>query len=475
MKSLWKWARRLLMSLGALVVLGALSGALFFRGSSHAAMTWQTHKLDRGDMLDSVNATGSVEPLVTIQVGSQVGGKVKEVYVKPNDSVKAGQPLALLDTELLESERKDRTITLNRMRAALAAFTSERQNLALRVARNKLGRERVATGVERYKATLDIQKKNLERYKDLVSADAASISDLDLKRLEKENAERDLHLQHLDLKGQDLDAKQVEIDLKSLDIREAQVCSDVEQAEQALAKAETNLKYATILSPIEGVVLERSVDPGQTLQANFQTPNVFKIASNLLRVRVTVQMDEAQVGRVREGQKATFQVDAWRGRKFEGFVKAVRLLHEMKANLVTYPVQIEADNLAEDGCQHGLLRPGMTAYVIIELERKKNALRLPAAALRFVPPESARIEAAPPAVEAEAGKGAAKDRSDGLSATVYLDSGNGGLRAVLVQVGASSGEYYELVSGALKEGDAVVTGGGGMSGRPDAETVVMLE
>ncbi|MCK6474889.1 MAG: efflux RND transporter periplasmic adaptor subunit [Planctomycetes bacterium] len=453
--------------LGLLIVAGiglSLLGALAVRGGPAAA--WKTENVDRGELAVTVTATGSIEPLSSVKVGSRVSGNLMEVLVEPDAAVTKGQVLARLDTELLEVERRDREIALEHARSAVTLLKVEAQNLELRKSQIEMDRARQEVAIERAQAQLELAKKNLARYREMQTVDAASETDVEIRALEHGNAERDLRLAKLQLDGLKLDLEKLATDRQSLAARARQAELDQAQNEQALAKAEANLRYASIAAPCDGVVLERKVEPGQTIAASFQAPELFTIVSDLRRVRVTVKLDEAEVGRIVPGQKVSFEVDAFRGRSFEGEVKAVRLQHELRGSLVTYPVLIEAENPPDAGFPHGRLRPGLTAYVTFHVEHKTDIERLPAAALRFVPPAEAHVDrslsAAPAggskADEKDQKKDAAAEAPRGMAATVYRKLPDGGLQALPVRVGASDGDWYELLAGNLKAGDAVVTG-----------------
>lgn len=440
--------------------------ALFGRGGP-AAMAWKTETVDRGELAVTVTATGSIEPLSSVKVGSRVSGNLMEVLVEPDAAVAKGQVLAKLDTELLEVERRDRELSLERARSALTLLKVEAQNLDLRKNQIAMDRARQEVAIERAQAQLELAAKNVARYREMQTVDAASETDVEIRALEHGNAERDLRLARLQLDGLKLDLDKLAADRQSLAARSRQAELDQAQAEQALAKAEANLRYASIAAPSDGVVLERKVEPGQTIAASFQAPELFTIVSDLRRVRVSVKLDEAEVGRIVPGQKVSFEVDAFRGRRFEGEVKAVRLQHELRGNLVTFPVLIEAENPPDEGFPHGRLRPGLTAYVTFHVERKQDIARLPAAALRFVPPADAAVDRSRTAADTSDAK--AKENKDketddaeaaprGMAATVYRVLPDGRLQALAVHVGASDGDWYELLGGELKPGDAVVTG-----------------
>lgn len=451
--------------LALLVVAGiglSLFAALAMRGGPAAA--WKTETVERGELAVTVTATGSIEPLSSVKVGSRVSGNLMEVLVEPDAAVTKGQVLAKLDTELLEVERRDREISLEHARSAVTLLKVEAQNLELRKRQIEMDRARQEVSIERAQAQLELAAKNLSRYREMQTVNATSETDVDIRALEHGNAERDLRLARLQLDGLKLDLDKLAADRQSLAARARQAELDQAQSEQALAKAEANLRYASIAAPSDGVVLERKVEPGQTIAASFQAPELFTIVSDLRRVRVSVKLDEAEVGRIVPGQKVSFEVDAFRGRSFEGEVKAVRLQHELRGNLVTYPVMIEAENPPDEGFPHGRLRPGLTAYVTFHVEHKKDIARLPAAALRFVPPAEASVDrslAAAPAGDAKANdkdKEAAAEAPRGMAATVYRALPDGRLQALPVRVGASDGDWYELLGGDLKAGDAVVTG-----------------
>lgn len=450
--------------LGLLIVAGiglSLLGALAVRGGPAAA--WKTESVDRGELAVTVTATGSIEPLSSVKVGSRVSGNLMEVLVEPDAAVTKGQVLAKLDTELLEVERRDREIALEHARSAVTLLKVEAQNLELRKKQIEMDRARQEVAIERAQAQLELASKNLARYREMQTVDAASETDVEIRALEHGNAERDLRLARLQLGGLKLDLDKLATDRQSLAARARQAELDQAQSEQALAKAEANLRYASIAAPCDGVVLERKVEPGQTIAASFQAPELFTIVSDLRRVRVSVKLDEAEVGRIVPGQKVSFEVDAFRGRTFEGEVKAVRLQHELRGNLVTYPVLIEAENPPDEGFPHGRLRPGLTAYVTFHVEHRKDIARLPAAALRFVPPATASVDrslAAAPAGDAKKNGEEPEETAAprGMAATVYRQLPDGRLQALPVRVGASDGEWYELLGGDLKVGDAVVTG-----------------
>ncbi len=277
-----------------------------------------------GDLTVTVTATGTVFPTNQVDVSSELSGIVRKVLVDHNDAVKLGQILAELDTVTL-------TALVERSRAALAAAKAR---------------------VIQAEATAFERGKNYERQKSLNTS-----------RISSENA---------------LDVAKADYDRAVASVESAK--ADVRVAEAELKQNETSLSKTKLYSPVDGVVLKRSVEPGQTVASSFQTPTLFVLGEDLHRVEVRVDVDEADVGKAREGQKATFTVEAYPGRKFPAQIEQVRYASETVNNVVTYKAILKADN------PELLLRPGMTATADIVVEEAKDAVLIPNAALRFTPP-----------------------------------------------------------------------------------------
>ena len=441
-----------------------------------APTVYQTSKLDRGEMAVVVSATGSVEATSTVKVGSQVSGRVKEVLVEDDQSVTKGQILALLDTELLENERNDKEILLRQTRSNLALLKIESEALTIKEERLKQTLEKDSVQTARCKALLDLASRNLQRYDELVKKNVTPLSEYEIKLLEKENSDRDCALKMIETKTLQIDLQEIRNSQKNLAARVTQTELAVEQATEALKRATTNLGYARILAPITGVVLERTVDTGQTIAAQFQTPDLFKIAADLKVVYVRALIDEVDVSRVRIGQQVTFETDSFRGKRFTGTVKTLHFKHEAKANLVSYPVVVEAQNPPTADHPLGELRPGMTAFLDFKVREAKDVLRLPAAATRYkpvtvvVPAAEEKIDDAddeeeknrkskPGAPATEKQKPLAeKPQEIGLRATVYIKDEKGAPKAVHVKIGDYDGKFYEVLSTELKAGDEVIVG-----------------
>ena len=296
----------------AVVVALIIAYNLLSGGKKEEKVSFDTAKVEMGNIQTSITATGTIEPVTSVTVGTQVSGIVSHLYVDYNSVVKKGQVIAELDRTNLISE-------LNAQKASLASAQS----------------------------SLNYQQSNYERYKTLFEKGLVSADEFESARLQYEQSKQ-----------------------------------QVAQSRESVQRAQTNLGYATITSPIDGVVLSKAVEEGQTVAASFNTPELFTIAQDLTNMRVIADIDEADIGGVKEGQRVSFTVDAFPDDKFEGSVTQVRQQATTESNVVTYEVVISAPN------NDLKLKPGLTANVTIFTLEKNNVLVVPAKALRFQPNEA---------------------------------------------------------------------------------------
>jgi HlyD family secretion protein len=368
-----RW-RAVAVALVLLAVAGWLGRTFFDR--SEPAPRYRTEKVGRGDLVASVTATGTVNPVKTVQVGTYVSGPIQAIDVDFNSPVKQGQRVAKIDPRPFELRVQQAEAELANARAALAKARADLEYKSANLARNRKLR---AQGI--------------------VAADA------------------------VDVLASGVDQARADVALQ-----EAQT----QQAEAKLEEARVNLGYTDIVSPVDGVVVSRAVDVGQTVAASFQTPTLFVIAEDLTKMQVNANVSEADIGDVRENQAATFSVDAYPERSFTGTVSQVRNSPLNVQNVITYDVVIDADNadLA--------LRPGMTANVEIVTGRREDVLRVPTAALRFRPPANEGDAVAAPS-----------------GAAVWRLAG-GQPEPVGVTPGLADDSYTEVQAGALREGDRVI-------------------
>lgn len=368
----------------------------FFGGNSNA-VSYVTEPVTRGNLTVIVTATGSVQPTNKVDVSSELSGAVRKVFVDYNSPVQAGQVLAELDTDKLVA-------TLNSYRAKLAA------------AKAKVAEAEVTSGEK---------ERELARNTTLAKTQAVSARDQDQALAARDRA------------------------VTALESTRA----DVKVAEADVQINEANLIKASIRSPINGVVLTRSVDPGSTVASSLSAPVLFSIAEDLKKMELRVDVDEADVGKVRASQSATFGVDAFPDRKFPATIRDVRYASETTQGVVTYKAVLNIDN------SELLLRPGMTATAEIKVTEVKDALLIPNASLRYAPPAAdttasrsllSRLLPGPPAFRA-----AAPREDTGQNRTVWMLR-NGEPAQVKIVIGSSDGKRTEVQSGDIEAGQMVI-------------------
>ena len=358
--------RKILYVLGAVAIVAVAVWA-FTGNKKEAEIAFEEQAVARVNLQNSITATGTIEPVTSVTVGTQVSGIVSRLYVDYNSVVKKGQVIAELDRTNLESE-------LNNARANLSSCQS----------------------------SLNYETSNYNRYKTLYDKGLVSAFDYENAKLSYEKAKQ-----------------------------------SVLQAREQVQKAQTNLGYATITSPIDGVVLSKSVEEGQTVAASFNTPELFTIAQDLTNMRVIADIDEADIGNVREGQRTTFTVDAFPNDVFDGEVTQVRQQATTTNNVVTYEVVISAPN------QDLKLKPGLTANITVYTQELTGVLSVPNKALRVLPTQET------------IGKRKLTD-CKGKNKVWVLAGGGREVKAVAVTLGMSDGVNTEVTSG-VKEGDKVIT------------------
>jgi HlyD family secretion protein len=351
------------------------TGGYFFFQKNESGLKFKTDKVTRGDLVATVTSTGTVNAVTTVLVGTQVSGTVKKLYASFNSPVKKGELIALIDPSTFEAQ----------VDQAKANLLSARANL------------------EKTEAALIDSKRTYDRNKSLFSQNLISQSEIDSSETG-----------YLSAKAQ-------------VNAARAQIA----QTEAALKGAETNLKYTRIVSPVDGTVVSRNVDVGQTVAASFQTPTLFNIAQDLTKMQIDCNVVEADIGRILMGLPVEFTVDAYPDLVFKGTVSEIRNAPVIVQNVVTYDVVVRVDN------PELRLKPGMTANVSLIISSKKETLRAPNAALRFTLPE--------------AKKTAPREDSTG----VWILE-NEKPKRIQIVTGISDGNFTEVVSGNIKEGEEVI-------------------
>jgi len=372
--------------------------AIYYRSNASAEVPrYLTVAASRASVVDTVEATGTLQAVTTVQVGSQVSGTIQSLHADFNSQVHKGDVIARLDPSLLQAQVDQASATVIRLEA----------------------------DVERAGVTLDDAETKLARARQL--QDAGLIPMVDLETAEST-------------------ARQAAASVKA---SQAQVA----QARAALVQNQVNVRHTVITAPVDGIVISRSVDVGQTVAASMSAPTLFVIAKDLGHMQVEASIDESDIGRIAAGQTVAFEVDAYPRRRFTGVVSQVRLQPVVAQNVVSYVTVIDVPN-----SEH-LLKPGMTANVTIEIARADDVITVPNAALRFRPPdaEPSAEQGRKAWPEQSRGAGPEQGRRPGRGAAVWVLR-NGQLQQIAVEIGISNGVETAITGGDLAENATVVTG-----------------
>ncbi len=428
-------------TIGLLAVIGI--GAAFtayFLNPTESPPSYQTAEIDRGDLESVITATGTVRPVVTTNVSTQVSGQVAEVLADFNDAVARGQVLARLDPQTFKALLREAEAELEVARAELAGHESAILKARAQLQQKEAGLDVAGSEAADARARLEHARRTAERRRSLANRGGVSDSDLQEAETELASAQARLRAAEGELQAADavIAASRAEVAMASAQADHGR--ATIRKREATLEEARVNLSRTEIRAPLDGIVIRREVEEGQTVAASLQAPTLFTLVQDLTRMRIETHVDEADIGRVRTGQTALFTVDAYPGRGFEGRVTAIHKAPNLLQNVVTYTVLVDADNpdLA--------LFPGMTAVVRVVVEAVRDGLRIPNAALRFIPRDEHRAGAAT----------AAEDDAESLR--VWVLDRTGGPRPVAVLTGASDEQFTLLLDGELKAGDRLITG-----------------
>ena len=371
-----------LISLVALALTGGATYWMINRAALSPEQRYKQQAIEQGEITQTVSANGTLNPVVLVNVGTQVSGTVTQLSVDFNDKVEKGQALLELDRSLLAAQARQSSANIG--------------NIA---------------------ATLDLARASEARMKSLFEQEYVSRQELEQAVQSRKSAEAQLA-----------------------------------QARAAADKDQVNLNYTTIRSPVSGIVVDRVVDLGQTVAASLQTPTLIKIAQDLSEMRIDSSFAEADIGKIKQGQKVRFTVDAVPNTSFTGEVQQIRMNATVLQNVVTYNVRVSLENPDQ------ILLPGMTAYVNIGVARRDNVLMVPNTALRFKPPEADEKASGAPKNGSAAAEARAKGKKrDSASGTVYVIEGDR-LKPLTIQLGITDNRNTEVVGGELKAGDKVIVG-----------------
>lgn len=371
----------------ALIAAVGYWGYTYFTRDTTTKFILTTSKVTRGDIVSTVTATGELSAVDVVEVGTQVSGRIEEIYVDFNSRVKSGQLIALIDPSVAQLE-------LQGAEASLAVALAS---------------------VQSAQASLKDAERKLKRNRELLARNLIARSEVDTSA--------------------------TDVEMKRASLKEAN--SRLKQSQITVERRRTDLNYTRITSPINGVVIDRQVDAGQTVAAGYQTPTLFKIAKDLTQMQIKTKVDEADIGHIKDGQKVTFRIDAFPDEEFIGRVSQVRIAPTTADNVVTYTVIIAVTNNEQK------LMPGMTANVSIETERAEKVLRLPVASLRFTPSDELLSTTS-------VNKDIISHKHAMNEAIVWTGSEGKLGRAISVVTGISDNRWTQLVEGDISEGEKLV-------------------
>jgi HlyD family secretion protein len=503
------WARLLAgkkkLLIGGGIMLSVVLAGIYFGGSDSGTAQYLTARVERGNLRNTVTATGALQAVTTVQVGSQASGTISALYVDFNSVVKKGQVVAQLDPAQAKAQVDQARANVQQARASLAqaqaAVVNSRAGISDAQARGQAARSTVQNnqaGVSAAEANVVVLKAQqddalslLKQQESLLKAGVIAQRDYDVAMTAYKTAEARYNQAVAQLNQSKLSeqssasagiaqskaaVEQSQAQLQQSQAQVQQTAAHVQQAQAALSLAEVNLSHTTITSPIDGVVVSRDVNVGQTVAASLSAPTLFTIANDLTQMQVIANIDQADIGLVEQAKSVKFSVDAFPGKEFDGKIQEMRLNPTNVQNVVTYNVVINVDNPEQK------LKPGMTANLTITIDERNNVLKVPNSALRFRP-QNANNNSGTGNAGGQGGQGQGRRRQQGDNAAGANGGGNdsnfapasapvlaGQTRIVWVlgqdgkpqsrriKIGLSDGASTEVVAGNLNEGDMVITG-----------------
>jgi HlyD family secretion protein len=438
--------RRLIVALTLVAIAGLgirMSGvSLGMPRSQDAGTTYLTAPVERGDISATLTATGSLKALVTVQVGSQLSGQIADLLVDFNDEVSEGEPLAMLDPRTFQSEVLQAEAAVEVARAEVLKQRAELKTAASELASAHHSFEVAEAGVDRARAKLTETERDLRRKRALAGTEALPQAHVEQATTANQSAAADLRAAEagVEIAREAVVAAAATRLMVDANLLYAEAAEKQKAAE--LDQARIDLDRTVIVAPIDGVVIGRDVDRGQTVAASLEAPTLFTLARDLRQMEVHANIDEADIGQIRIGQSARFTVDAYPDRAFGGIVTQIRKEPQLIENVVTYTVVLSTQNpdLA--------LLPGMTALVQVVVHEARNVLKVPNAALRFQPAGRATPRAATAGEAHEAAAGA----------VVWVPGDDDTPDPVPVALGGSNESATEVTDGRLRAGQQVIIG-----------------
>jgi len=502
--NLLKQKKLLMLGGGALAIV--LLAGFYFWGNQSAAAQYMTAKVERGNLRNTVTATGTLQAVTTVQVGSQASGTISALYADFNSVVKKGQIVAQLDPAVSKAQVDQARANLEQARASLtqakAAVVNSRAGVSgaqasglaamSTVQNNQAGVSGAQANVAVLKAQQDDALSLLKQQESLLKAGVIAQRDYDVAQTAYKTAEARYNqavaqlnqamLTEQSASSAGIAQSQAQVQQSQAQVQQSQAqvqqaAAQVQQAQAALSLAEVNLSHTTIASPIDGIVVSRDVNVGQTVAASLSAPTLFTIANDLTQMQVIANIDQADIGMVEQAKSVKFSVDAFPGKDFDGKIQQMRINPQNVQNVVTYNVVIDVSNPEQK------LKPGMTANLTITIDERNNVLKVPNSALRFTPQDASGQRSSAGAGGNSNGQGRRRQQGDNANGSSQQGSGNqsqfapasapvlaGQTRLVWVlgqdgkpqsrriKVGLTDGVATEVVEGDLNEGDMVITG-----------------
>jgi HlyD family secretion protein len=501
------WSRLLAgkkkLLLGGGFMAAVVLAGFYFWADDSSTPQYLTARVERGNLRNTVTATGTLQAVTTVQVGSQASGTISALYADFNSVVKKGQVVAQLDPAVAKAQVEQARANLEQARASLAQSRAavinaragitdaQAKNLAAKstVQNNQAGVSGAEANVAVLKAQQDDALSLLKQQESLLKSGVVAQRDYDVAMTGYKSAEARYNqaiaqLNQAKLSEQSsasagLAQSQAAIEQSQAQVQQAQAqvqqnTAQVQQAQAALSLAEVNLSHTTITSPIDGIVVSRDVNVGQTVAASLSAPTLFTIANDLTQMQVIANIDQADIGLVEQAKSVKFSVDAFPGKEFDGKIAEMRLNPVNVQNVVTYNVVINVDNPEQK------LKPGMTANLTITIDERNNVLKVPNSSLRFMPQDVNRQRTSGAGGQGQ-GQGQGRRRQQqgenaqgdggenrfapasapvlpGQIRNVWVLAQNGKPERRRITVGLSDGSATEVVDGDLREGDMVITG-----------------
>jgi HlyD family secretion protein len=454
-----KW-KRATLSLGALALLG-LAG---WQGVGHLWGTqngtkYRIAKVERGDITAYVSATGTLNPVIMVQVGTQVSGTIDKLLVDFNSTVVRGQQLAQLDQATFRAKMMQTEASLDNTHADVKNTLANVHNVHANIENAQAEVASRRAQLERARVSIDDTKRILERQRALFERSLLPRNEVETAQTAYDVAVAQRNAAQADLESAEAKLRAARAQLVAAQAQVEKSKAQVHQAQATLEQAKVDLERTIIRSPVTGTVISRNVDVGQTVAASLQAPTLFTIAQDLAKMQVDTNVSEADIGHVAIGQTATFTVDAYAGQVMHGTVRDIRSAPIMVQNVVNYNAVIAVEN------PDLKLKPGMTATVSILVARRDNVLKIPKAALRFqpqlTPKEREQFIAAfqkQQTASAAGGTDVTPRRTWQNTPKVWTRTGEGALWPIAVRLGINDDQFSELQEGALQEGQELIIG-----------------